>query len=154
MIGWSLQVQVFLRTMVLGLVLGLVFHFYWLLLRTARPSRRLITLTDILFCLFLLLFIGGTLLLINAGEVRFYVWLALFSGGWLYKAWLFAGLTPVLGKICRGTVRVGRWTLRLGQMILRSVRDCRQSVGKMWINRWKRGKTPPESPPEEEKPSA
>ena len=150
MIGWTLQVQYFLRTVGLGLLLGLAFHFYWLLLRAARPSRRLITLTDALFSLFLLLLIGGALLLINAGEVRFYVWLALLLGGWLYRKWLFERLAPGLEKLCRGIVRLGRRTARLGKTILRPVRICTQNVKGLWINRWKRGKSPEKSSPEEE----
>ena len=149
MIGWTLQVQYFLRTVGLGLLLGLVFHFYWLLLRAARPSRRMLTLTDGLFSLFLLFFIGGALLLINAGEVRFYVWLGLILGGWLYKQWLSTRLAPGLSRAARGITRSGKWAVRLGQTFLNSVRSYTQKASKLWINRWKRGKTPPESPPDE-----
>ena len=146
MMSWTLQVQYFFSTAFLGIALGFFFHFYWLILRSVRPGKRLITLTDILFCFFLLLLLGGALLLINAGDLRFYVWLALLLGGWIYKKWIFRPLSPFLETISRGLLKgCGFFTRFIG----RPLWGLAKRLNRLWKRLWIKGKTPEESSPEE-----
>ncbi len=147
MISWTQQVQYFFNTLLLGVVLGLFFHFYWMLLQNVRPGKRLVTLTDVLFCLFLLFLIGGALLFINAGDLRLYVWLALIVGGWIYKRWLFKPLNPIVYSTSQILLKSCGFFMRF---IYRPFGNFMHVLNRMWKKLWIKGKTSTESNPEEQ----
>ena len=143
---WIQQVQYFCSTLLLGVILGLFFHFYWSLLRQVRPGKKLITLTDVLFCFFLFLFISGALLFINAGDLRLYVWLALVAGGCLYKQCLWKPLTPFFQSVSGGVLQIGRFFLH---KIARPMCKMVQTLHRLWKKLWIKGKSSEKMPPEE-----
>ena len=106
------QAYSFFHTLLLGIVLGAFFHFYWLLLRIARMGRKLLTLTDALFCLVLLVWIGAGLFLINAGDLRLYVWIGLGFGGWVYRQCFSRFFAPGLNRLAAFAVRLAGFVKR------------------------------------------
>lgn len=80
----SSQVQLFLIIVLAGTFLGVFFDGYRVLRGVFRPRIFLTHLLDLLYWLLATLFVFGLLLLINWGEVRFYVFIALAAGAVLY----------------------------------------------------------------------
>lgn len=67
-----------------GAVLGALFDIYRELAGRLRPPRWLVPLLDALYWLAAIVLVFRTLLYSNDGQVRFYVFLGLLLGGWLY----------------------------------------------------------------------
>ncbi len=78
------QLTAFALTIGAGLLAGLWFDFYQAVRRVWRLKKIGIFLGDLLFSLFLTVFIFGLLLAINYGEVRFYVIMGLALGALIY----------------------------------------------------------------------
>lgn len=78
------QVTAFALTISLGLLAGFIYDFYRALRRSLRLKRAGSFLGDLLFWLTLTVFVFGMLILINAGEVRFYVILGMALGALVY----------------------------------------------------------------------
>jgi len=78
------QLTAFALTIGAGLLAGLWFDFYRAVRRVLRLKKIGTFLGDLLFSLFLTVFIFGLLLAINYGEVRFYVIMGLALGALIY----------------------------------------------------------------------
>lgn len=92
--GLMIQMQEFLSTAALGLVVGLVFHTYHLVVKKAGVGKILLYLADLLIWIVLIMLVFLALLIINHGEMRAYVLIALALGGIIYRFFL----VPVLDK--------------------------------------------------------
>ncbi len=82
--GLFAQIRAFLLTLVLGVVAGLIFHYYQAVIRNLKVGRILLYSLDLILWVIMLLIIGIALLLINKAEIRAYVFIALFLGGVVY----------------------------------------------------------------------
>ncbi|NMB45783.1 MAG: spore cortex biosynthesis protein YabQ [Firmicutes bacterium] len=78
------QVYGFAVTITAGLSLGLLFDLYRLWRRATRPQRMVTALSDILFWMIATPLTYVYLLMGNWGELRFYVFLGLLLGLFLY----------------------------------------------------------------------
>jgi spore cortex biosynthesis protein YabQ len=78
------QVVSFLITIVTGAVLGVLFDCYRVLRSTFRTNGRMTSLTDLLYWLVATIVVFLALVASNWGELRFYVFLGILSGVWLY----------------------------------------------------------------------
>jgi spore cortex biosynthesis protein YabQ len=78
------QVIAFILTAGVGFLGAFLFDFYRVLQRLLSLKKAGIFLGDLVFCLFLTAFVFGLLLLVNYGEVRFYVLLGMALGGAAY----------------------------------------------------------------------
>ena len=78
------QIQSFVLTMVLGVVAGMVFQFYQLLVRRARVGKYSLYLMDFFLWMLMILLIFAAMLFINQGEMRVYVLVALVAGILIY----------------------------------------------------------------------
>lgn len=82
----SLEVQ-FLTLSVMagsGVFMGILFDVYRVLSGQLRPPRWLVPLLDIVYWIAATLFVFRALLYSNYGQVRFFVFLSLLLGIWLY----------------------------------------------------------------------
>jgi spore cortex biosynthesis protein YabQ len=96
------QVTVFALTIGIGLLAGLIYDLYRVLRLSLRLKRTGVFLGDLLFCFFLTAFVFGLLILINYGEVRFYVILGMALGALTYFNLLNkTGYQVILKKIIR-----------------------------------------------------
>lgn len=78
------QIQFFLNTIAIGLIMGIVFDFYRTLKSMLFLKKWAIGIFDLLLCLFFTGMVFTLLLFSNWGEVRVYVFIGLALGLLLY----------------------------------------------------------------------
>jgi len=78
------QIQAFGLTLVLGLITGVIFHYYQLFIRQARVGRYSLYLMDLVLWLLIITLVFWAMIWINQGEVRFYILVALLTGILIY----------------------------------------------------------------------
>lgn len=113
------QLQAFALTLALGMALGLIFHAYQLLLTQLGLRQGLLYACDLLLWALLLWLIFGALVVINQGELRSYVLLALALGVFIYFKRLSRRcrrplrlFTGALVRFLRGLARGARYLWR------------------------------------------
>jgi spore cortex biosynthesis protein YabQ len=104
-VGLWAQIKAFLLTFILGVLAGLIFHYYQTTIRNLRVGRIVLYLMDFMLWLILIIVIAAALLLINQGEMRVYVFLALLAGAGVYYASLAKRLQPPVLIMGRSTAR-------------------------------------------------
>lgn len=100
------QVEAFTLTLVLGLVSGALFHFYQQAVRTSRIKGWSLYVLDFFLWIIMILLVFAALLLINQGEMRVYVLVALLAGAFLYYQYLSPRLQVVVERAVRLTLRL------------------------------------------------
>lgn len=138
MSGLLSQIQSFLLTTILGVVAGMVFQFYQLLVRQARLGRYSLYLVDFILWLLMILVIFLAMLMINQGEMRIYVLVALLTGIIIYYHYLGARLEAPISRIARFTISAFSF---LGGGVKRPFVALRGGLRQM-ANRWKRPPNP------------
>ncbi|MHB1128160.1 MAG: spore cortex biosynthesis protein YabQ [Bacillota bacterium] len=78
------QIRIFAYSAVLGIFVGLIFDVYRTIRGLLRPNKLITGFTDLVLWVFLTVTVFLFLLLINLGEVRAYVFIAMVSGLALY----------------------------------------------------------------------
>ena len=92
MLGLLAQIKTFFLTLLLGIIAGIIFHYYQLTIRALRAHQYSLYLLDLFLWLLMILLISGGMLLINQGELRIYIFLVLIAGSLIYFKFI-AGLT-------------------------------------------------------------
>lgn len=133
------QIYTFVLTLILGIVTGGIFQYYQLTVRSARPGKYSLYLLDFVLWMFLILVVFVCMLLINQGEMRIYVLLALVAGVFIYYRFLWQRLMGPMSGAARITVGVFEYVLALSQRLF--------TAFKMYIR--KRKIDPPPSDPVE-----
>ena len=80
MLGLSAQIKAFLLTYLLGIIAGFIFHFYQLMIKNRRVGKYSLYLMDLVLWIAMIVLVFTALLLINQGEMRIYVFIALLAG--------------------------------------------------------------------------
>lgn len=78
------QIQTFFLTLILGIVTGLIFHYYQLTIVKARVGKYPLYILDFFLWIIMICLVFFTLLWINQGEMRVYVLIALITGILIY----------------------------------------------------------------------
>jgi len=78
------QLETFILTLILGLVTGTIFHFYQTVIRAVRLSRYVLYVLDFSLWIIIIVLVFLSMLFINQGEMRIYVFIALFLGILIY----------------------------------------------------------------------
>ena len=78
------QIINFLVTVGLGLVMGIIFDFYYVLRCLLKLRKIFIHIGDLFIWLFMIALVFATLIYINWGEMRFYVFLGIILGTLIY----------------------------------------------------------------------
>lgn len=114
--GLLAQIEAFFLTFIVGMLAGLIFHYYQTTIRSLRVGRIVLYLMDFILWIMLIIIIAAALLVINQGEMRVYVFLALITGGAVYYLSLARRLQPpvyFLGKSTAYILRkIGDWTTK------------------------------------------
>ena len=106
MVGLFAQIEAFLLTFLLGMISGLIFHYYQSTMHNLRIGRYVLYLMDFILWIIMIIIIAAALFLINQGEIRGYVFIALVIGGAVYykclaqymqRPILFLGRASALG---------------------------------------------------------
>lgn len=118
------QIQSFVLTSILGVVAGMVFQFYQLLVRGARLGKYSLYVMDFFLWMLMILLIFAAMLLINQGEMRVYVLVALVVGIIIYHRYLgptmevpishgaqltISAFSFLIGLIKRPVLALGSW---------------------------------------------
>lgn len=101
--GLFAQIQAFLLTFILGIIVGLIFHYYQLTIRSMGVGKYPLYLMDLILWIIMIIFIASALLLINQGEMRVYVFIALLIGGLVYYKCLARHLQQPIYVLGRAT---------------------------------------------------
>src|SRR5574342_818018 len=99
-----------------GVLFGTSLDTYQRFLNRPKRKRWFVFINDILFWLTQGLSIFYTLFLVNQGEIRFYIFLALLCGFAAYQSLfkrLYLSLLELLIRICISTYRFGEKTFLL-----------------------------------------
>lgn len=140
MLGLFAQIKMFFLTLLLGVLAGIIFHYYQLTIRALHARKAALYLLDVFFWLWMIVLISIGMLLINQGELRIYIFAVLLAGSLLYFKWL-AGIT---GKPMNELARSSAFVLQTaGRLLIKPL----QFVKKTLQSRWQRKREPP--PPEE-----
>lgn len=139
MIGLLAQIKNFGCTIILGLLVGLIFNYYQLLIYYLNPLRWLLIVLDLILWVLLIGIVFGLLLWINLGEIRVYVFIALLTGIIIY----YKKIAPRFNKRLSAIARMNGMLIFKGLDILvlpvRKVRVVLKSIF-----------TKPPIPPEDE----
>lgn len=103
MAGLLMQIKAFGLTLVLGIITGGIFQYYQLTVRSARPGKYSLYLLDFILWIFLIMVVFISMLLINQGEMRIYVFLALIAGVFIYYRYLWQRLLQPLSQAGQNT---------------------------------------------------
>lgn len=90
------QIYAFLLIIGLGMLMGLLFDFYRTIRQVYKPGRWGTIIGDTVFWLIITGVTYAFLLLSIWGEVRFYVFLALGAGVWIYLKYLSPSVLKIL----------------------------------------------------------
>lgn len=106
------QIQAFGLTLVLGLITGVIFHYYQLFIRQARVGRLSLYFLDMVLWIFIIALVFWAIICINQGEVRFYVLIAWLTGILVYFRTLSNKFHGLLFSLAGQNVRILGWTKR------------------------------------------
>ncbi len=131
------QLEPFCYTLLVGLLAGMVFQFYQYSMALSSIRRWILYILDFLVWVLILLMVFTLLLIINQGEIRVYIILALFTGIFIYFQTIAPKTRPVMRKAARANVdfiaaiayRVGtpwRWGERKALAWLEALKQSRQ----------------------------
>jgi spore cortex biosynthesis protein YabQ len=107
------QIEAFSLTFILGLVAGLIFHYYQLTIRNIEIRRYSLYLLDFLLWMGMICVVSVGILLINQGEVRSYVFIALVLGVITYFRSIARYTSPSLQTIAQAGISLLRTTSRM-----------------------------------------
>lgn len=101
--GLFAQIQAFLLTAILGTVASLIFHYYQLTVRSMRVGKKILYVMDVILWMIIIILTAAALLVINQGEIRVYVFIALIVGGFVYYKGLASYMRQPLWALGRAT---------------------------------------------------
>lgn len=104
MSGLFAQIQAFVLTLLLGVIAGLVFHFYQITIKSTRINKYALYICDFVMWLIMFGVVFISMLLINQGEMRVYVLIALFIGAIIYYRMLACRFSAPLSRLAKGTL--------------------------------------------------
>lgn len=136
--GMLSQLQTFILTGLTGIAAGFIFHYYQLTVRKARIGKYFLYIMDFIWWIFVLLIIFAAMLLINQGEIRFYIILTLLAGVILYYYGFSARLSRIVDQGARGTIFIVASFSRVAGIIPGWLKKLRAD---------KKASTPPPLPP-------
>ncbi|MDD3364322.1 MAG: spore cortex biosynthesis protein YabQ [Syntrophomonas sp.] len=136
MVGLFAQIEAFLLTFLLGMIAGLIFHYYQSTIHNLRIGRYILYLMDFILWIIMIIVIAAALFLINQGEIRVYVFIALVAGGAVYYKCLAQYMQrPILS--------LGRATVFMFQAIFSGLAKPIVFAGTWLRAQWQKCKRPP-----------
>ena len=115
--GLLFQLQTFFLTGLTGIAAGFIFHYYQLTIRKARIGKYFLYIMDLIWWVFILLIIFAAMLLINQGEIRFYIILTLLAGVIVYFHFFSARLAKIVEQGAQGTIFIIAYFSRIAGIL-------------------------------------
>ncbi|MDD3270331.1 MAG: spore cortex biosynthesis protein YabQ [Syntrophomonadaceae bacterium] len=134
MSGLLMQLKSFGLTLILGVLAGGIFHYYQLTIRKARIGRYLLYIMDLILWIFMLSLVFLSMLLINQGEMRLYVLIALLGGIIIYYHYFSSSFYQIQSRLAELTVslmsslvrKIKRTIKRFAGFVKISLQKCRR----------------------------
>lgn len=96
-----------------GLILGVALDTYRVLKERFRLRGWVVSLVDLLYWVAAASLVFHLLVWSNWGELRFYVFVAVLAGFWIYFTWFSDGVFRFLRWLLQGLERIGKSVIRL-----------------------------------------
>lgn len=109
----SNQAYIFLATVYVGLLLGLLYDIYRAFRMITKPGRLLLAVFDLLFWILAALFSFAMLFKINGGEIRLYAFIGLALGWGIYSLTVGSIVVRFLVKVYEIISNVILWPIRM-----------------------------------------
>lgn len=141
MLGLLAQIETFFLTLLLGIIAGIIFHYYQLTIRALRAQKYSLYLLDLFLWLLMILLIAGGMLLINQGELRIYIFLVLIAGVLIYFKLMAGIMVRPLGGLAKSSALALR---SIGNILIKPLMWLKKTIQLNW--RRLHATPPPEEP--------
>lgn len=101
-----------------GLILGVALDAYRVLKERFRLRGWVVSLVDLLYWVAAASLVFHLLMWSNRGELRFYVFVAVLAGFWIYFSWFSDGVFRFLRWLLQWIERVGKAVIRLAMVLV------------------------------------
>lgn len=122
---WT-QLKDFILISLLGVALAVVFHLYQRILVNAKTKGIVIRISDLLIWMILIVVVFAALLVINHGDLRFYVILGLIAGGLFYASYLIRKTNRFVDKVALGVAVMVKSVIRIISKPITTIIDKRR----------------------------
>ncbi|MBO8159763.1 spore cortex biosynthesis protein YabQ [Thermosyntropha sp.] len=106
MSGLFMQIRTFFFTLVAGIFVGFIFHFYQMVITRGRVGKFLLYILDFFLWIIMLGLMFWLMFFINGGEIRVYVLLALLIGIVVYLNYFSEKFKGFVGRSADITVNI------------------------------------------------
>lgn len=141
MLGLLAQIKILFLTLFLGVIAGIIIHYYQLSISALKAGKHILYLLDLILWLLMILIISLGMLVINQGEIRIYTFLFLIGGGLIYFKLLAPRLYLPLKAMAEANVTILR---KIASLLLMPWQWFGKTIHLRWRSR--RPKVPPEDP--------
>ncbi|QPC47985.1 spore cortex biosynthesis protein YabQ [Mangrovibacillus cuniculi] len=107
------QLATLLSMIAMGSVFGILLDTYQRFIQRSRRARWIVFLHDIMFWLLQALLVFYVLFVVNYGEIRLYLFLAILCGFSSYQALLKNWYTDFLERVISLTIAIAKWVKRM-----------------------------------------
>ncbi len=129
------QTTEFTLTVALGLLLGMFFHAYHVIMKRIGLGRFALYFFDLLFWLLMVVPVFLALLLINHGEMRSHVLVALILGALIYRMYLWKKTDKLMSAAAEGLTRVCSQVFRsLSYPWVNAYRSAKSQIWALFAN--------------------
>ncbi len=129
MLGLLAQIKTFFLTLLLGIIAGIIFHYYQLTIRALRARKYSLYLLDLFLWLLMILLIAGGMLLINQGELRIFIFLVLVAGILIYFKLMARFMNKPLGGFAKSSALILK---TMGKMAIKPFAWMKKSAQFHW----------------------
>lgn len=103
-----IQIKDFFLTLILGILAGLVFHYYQRTIVKARVGKYPLYILDFFLWIIMICVVFFAMLWINQGEMRLYVLIALVAGLFIYYYYFSKRLNKLVEASANLTLKVAK----------------------------------------------
>ena len=111
------QLFSFFIYVLVGFLLGFIFDIFRALRKSVKNSNLATNLEDILFVIISFIIIATIVQIVSKGELRFYIFLGMIFGIFLYflsisryiisgETWIFKGIIKILKSVCNFLIKI------------------------------------------------
>lgn len=127
------QEQIFMLFFVIGLIIGIIFDFFRAFRKNFKGSDLTTLIEDILFLSMASFLIIFSIIRINGGEVRFYLFLGIFFGILIYSLTISNLCVIILNVIVRLCKKMFQIPIQIFKKLFKGICQIKKWSNKRWI---------------------
>lgn len=127
------QEQIFMLFFVIGLIIGIIFDFFRAIRKNFKSSDIATLIEDIVFLSITSFLIIFSIIRINGGEVRFYLFLGIFFGILIYSLTISNLCVIILNVIVRLCKKLFQIPICIFKKSLKGICQIKKWSNKRWI---------------------